>query len=165
MNPLVFIDKCDVGFGVFASRDIRKGETIFIFSGRIVHTKEAQLPEIASYAIQIDIDSYIDPEQNIGRFINHSCEPNAGLIKNNIVVAIQDIPINTEVRFDYSTAMLERFWTLKCSCGSKKCRKIIQDFDLLTSDLQQHYIELGIVPEFIIKQLRLLSKPENNFLL
>jgi len=161
MNPLVFIDQCDVGLGVFASRNIKKGEAIFIFSGRIVHTKEAQLPEIAPYAIQIDVDTYIDPEQNIGRFINHSCEPNAGLIKNNLVVAIQDIPINTEVCFDYSTAMLERFWTLKCSCGSKQCRKIIQDFDLLTSDLQQYYLDLGVVPDFIIEQLRLLSKTED----
>ncbi len=153
MNPLVFVDKCDVGFGVFASRDIRKGETIFIFSGQIVPGNIAKLPEANAYALQIDVDTYIDPQQGLGRFINHSCQPNAGIVKNNVVIALQDIPINTEVRFDYSTTMLERFWTLECACGALKCRKVIKDFDLLPLELQQYYLELGIVPDFIIQQL------------
>jgi uncharacterized protein len=153
MNPLVFVDECNVGLGVFASRDIKKGEAIFIFSGQIVSGSVAKLPEANAYALQIDVDTYIDPEQGLGRFINHSCQPNAGIIENNVVIALQDIPINTEVRFDYSTTMLERFWTLECACGVSQCRKVIEDFDLLPLALQQYYIALGIVPDFIIQQL------------
>ena len=153
MNPLVFVDKCDVGFGVFASRDIKKGETIFIFSGQIVPGDIAKLPKSNAYALQIDVDTYIDPD-GLGRFINHSCQPNAGIIEKKVVIALENIPINTEVRFDYSTTMLERFWTLEeCTCGAPRCRKVVEDFDLLPLALQQYYLALGIVPDFIIQQL------------
>ncbi|MEY3220570.1 MAG: hypothetical protein RIT27_1927 [Pseudomonadota bacterium] len=164
MNPLVFVNKCDVGLGLFSTKNIKKGEHIFIFSGRVIPTSEAKHPEILAYTLQIGMDSYIDPEQELGRFINHSCQPNAGIIKNNIVVALQDIPLNTEVRFDYSTTMLERHWTMKCSCGALHCRKVIEDFDLLPSKLQRHYLEMGIVQEFIVNQLRTTNNLTVQFL-
>jgi len=154
MNPLVAINKCDVGLGLFSIRNIRRGERIFVFSGRIIPTSEAKHPEISAYTLQIGMDSFIDPEQGLGRFINHSCHPNAGIIESNIVIALQNIPINTEVRFDYSTTMLERNWTMKCACGVTQCRKIIQDFDLLPLELQKFYLEKGIVQDFIIHQLK-----------
>lgn len=150
MNPLVFVDNCDVGLGLFSTREIKKGETILVFSGEIISGEEGK---ISAFPIQISLHNYFDPEPP-GRFINHSCQPNAGIIKNNILIALQDIPHKTEVRFDYSTTMWERFWTMECACGATQCRKIIQDFDLLPLELQKSYLEKGIVQDFIIQQLK-----------
>ena len=58
-----------------------------------------------------------------------------------------------EIRFDYSTTMLERAWELNCACGSPRCRGLIQDFDLLPIALQTFYLRLGIVQNFIVNEI------------
>lgn len=151
MTPPIFIDQCNLGLGLFASRNIKRGETIFVFSGRVISDEEGK---ISPNPIQIGTHLYIDPEQGWGRFINHSCQPNVGIVKNNIVIALQNISFRTEIRFDYSTTMLERHWTMECFCGAPQCRKIIKDFDLLPLKLQQYYLKLGIVQDFIVEHVK-----------
>jgi hypothetical protein len=50
--------------------------------------------------------------------------------------------------------MLERHWTMKCSCGSKNCLKLITDFDFLPMELQEEYLNRNLVLPFIIDELR-----------
>ena len=82
-------------------------------------------------------------------FVNHSCEPNVGITDDLTLVTLRPIEKDEEIRFDYSTTMYERYYTMSCDCGSKICRGTIEDFDLLPDHLQKRYLKLGIVQSFI----------------
>ncbi len=100
---------------------------------------------------------YIDPGFPTA-FINHSCDPNSGIVDDMTFIALRDIAKGEEVRFDYSTALYERLWTMKCSCGAPNCRGIVRDFDLLPKSLQESYLERRIVQSYIVKAIG--NKPQ-----
>ena len=80
------------GFGVFADEDINKGEFVCEYIGIIISKTEAEnkinlnhKKQKSNYILQIkeiyskvEINTYIDAETfgGVGRFINHSCDPN-----------------------------------------------------------------------------------------
>jgi uncharacterized protein len=145
-----YIDSCDVGLGVFARRDLAMGETILQLSGPIIDFAETKRRGPREcMAVQVGPDRYIDT-QPPGVFVNHSCEPNAGILRDCELAALQAIRRGEEVRFDYSTTMEEQSFTMMCCCGAPSCRKVVRDFSTLARDLQQHYIRLGAVMSFIV---------------
>lgn len=149
-----YIADSELGFGAFANREIRKGEHIYTFTGEPVTYEESlNLGAEECYALQIGARNYIQLEAP-GKFINHSCEPNAGLMAGFELMAIRDIHFNEQIVYDYSTTMLERHWEMRCKCGSFSCRHIIRDFDLLPETLQKEYIQLRIVQPFILQALQ-----------
>lgn len=151
-NKNVYVSICELGLCINAKRDIKKGEHIFRFTGPIIDFLETtRRGEKECMPVQFDNDKYIDTEAP-WKFINHSCEPNAGIINDFELIALEDIPIHTEIRFDYSTTMDEDSYTMKCECGKPSCRKVIGDFKLLPPEIQKKYLDLGIVMEFIRKK-------------
>lgn len=86
--------------------------------------------------------------------MNHSCSPNAGLVKfqNRLFIfSITEISPNDEITFDYSTCMNEsEKWTMKCACESAECRGLIANFSLLPEALREKYIGMGIIPDFVV---------------
>lgn len=139
----------DLGVGVFASRLLRPGEVILRFSGRTMAFADAvALGEWQCYALQVDSGRvYIDPDPP-GRFVNHSCDPNAG-VRGRDLVAVREIRGGAEIRFDYSTTMDEDYWEMPCRCGAAGCRGRIRDFKHLPREVQQRYRQLDILPPFI----------------
>ncbi len=153
MNRKVYIADSKIGKGVFAREDIRKGEPIFFLTGKyLTYDEVLKLPGLGHRTIQVDRHAYISPLFP-ATYINHNCDPNAGIRDDLCFIALRDIPADTEVCFDYSTSMLERDWTMKCGCGSPNCRKVITDFDHLPKDLQRKYIDLGVVQQFILREI------------
>jgi hypothetical protein len=141
-----------LGRGVYARRPFQPGEHILEFTGRVLpHREVLAMGEAQAYALQIGPDSYIDTEP-LGRFTNHSCVPNSGIIGDRHLVALRPIEAGEEIRFDYSTTMSENFWTLRCRCGEAECRGVIRDFRHLAHELQEHYIRTGIVQSFIVRE-------------
>jgi SET domain-containing protein len=55
-------------------------------------------------------------------YTNHSCDPSAGLGEDFRLRAIRDIAPGEEITWDYETWMWHEVWTIKCRCGSPKCR-------------------------------------------
>lgn len=143
------------GHGVYAARRYRRGEGLFVVQGD--ELTKAQIltggEEHAANAYQIDDDLYIYPLHPEGRFMNHSCEPNAGLREDREMVALRDILPGEEVVFDYSTTMSEKHWTMPCRCGSTQCRGLVGDFHELPQSTQQQYLRLAVVQRFIVKQV------------
>lgn len=140
------------GKGLFAKRDIEPGEVLSKVSGNEKELNLYQttlLGEKESHAIQIDFDKYLLCEPPF-LYSNHSCNPNCGVNQKLGLFALKKIKAGEELLWDYSTSMLERHWTMKCSCGEKNCRKIITDFDLLPKYLQRKYLDLNIVLPFIV---------------
>jgi hypothetical protein len=141
-----------LGRGIHARRAFRAGDRILKFTGPVLtHEQVLALGDAQAYALQVGPDQYIDTAPP-GRYTNHSCVPNAGIISDRVLIAIKPIASGEEIRFDYSTTMSENHWTLECRCGEPECRRVIRDFHLLPPALQERYVERGIVQAFILHE-------------
>lgn len=145
------IKESKFGKGLFAAKDIEPGTLLCKVSGNekeLNFYETTLLGEKESHAIQIDFDKYLLCEPPF-LYSNHSCNPNCGVNDNLELFALTKIKAGEELFWDYSTSMLERHWTMKCSCGEKNCRQLITDFDLLPTPLQVKYLRMNIVFPFI----------------
>jgi hypothetical protein len=141
------------GLGVFAAQKIAPGIPVCSITGKQISFKETLLlGERESHAIQIGIDKYILCEPPF-LFSNHSCQPNCGINSHLELFTLREIEQGEELFWDYSTSMLEQHWTMDCACANSNCRKIITDFDLLPSQLQQQYIKMNIVLPYILNHM------------
>jgi SET domain-containing protein len=143
------------GSGIFSKKIFKNGEKLFEIKGKLIPcNKEDDLDErTRSNTIRFDEEMYISPEGEIGDFLNHSCEPNSGIIKKNnklYLIAIKNIELSEEVVMDYSTIIADDdIWDMKCSCGEKECRKMVKKFSSLPKKIKEKYLDLGIVPDYI----------------
>uniref|UniRef100_A0A4W6G3Y0 Euchromatic histone-lysine N-methyltransferase 1a n=1 Tax=Lates calcarifer TaxID=8187 RepID=A0A4W6G3Y0_LATCA len=129
-----------MGWGVRTMQDIPQGTFICEYIGEIITDAEADKRENDSFLFTLDnkvgdvhcIDARLFG--NIGRFINHLCEPN--LLAVRVFTMHQDLrfpriaffssrPIKAgdQIGFDYG----DHYWRVKskyfsCQCGSLKCR-------------------------------------------
>lgn len=143
-----------MGRGLFATTLIRAGEKILRFNGPVITFQETlEKQEKEGDALQVGTNYYLDT-QPPGLFVNHSCDPNAGIVRSRTLVALTDILPGGQICFDYSTMMDEDHWTMACRCGSPQCRHVIQDFKYLPEHLRNHYLHLGIVPNFIKEMVK-----------
>lgn len=155
MSEKVYISQSSLGKGVFAKVAIEPRGHIFYMNGKEIDF-EKSTAHMGEYSVQIGAKRYVDPIAP-ARYLNHSCAPNAGFINDISLIALTRIKPGEEIRFDYSTTMLERYWELDCACGARQCRRRIRDFDLLPDALQQRYLQLGIVQQFILNEVALMS--------
>jgi uncharacterized protein len=76
-------------------------------------------------------------------YVNHSCDPNAGLIDSTTLVAMRDIEPDEEITFDYATVNSGVVGSdietdnFECYCGSANCRQWISSTDWMIPELQQ----------------------------
>ncbi len=137
------------GWGTFAKNSIDKDDLLIIFGGYVMNIKEEQglSPEIADIGIQIDRDYIISPFhrvlKNNGDYVNHSCDPNAGIRGQISLYAMRTIPAGEEITFDYGTVLFgnatEIGYSLACNCGTSHCRKNVTDLDWKIKALQDKY--------------------------
>jgi hypothetical protein len=152
MQSKIHIGQGSIEMGVFASVPIREGEVIFFVTGKLLTFKEVMaLPGEGDRTIQIGADLYVNPGYP-AEFINHSCEPNAGIRDDLAMVALEAIEVGKEIRFDYSTCIQEGEFRMECRCRAPSCRKWIGDFSDLPDELKARYIRLGVVQPFILDQ-------------
>ena len=150
MYPQTYIDSCPVGRGLFAGEPISAGTEILRFSGPLLSLNEVRARgAAAANALQIGIDRYLYLDEP-GRFINHSCSPNAAVVEDVRLVATRTIAAGEEIRFDYSTTVSDG-WTMACRCGAADCRGLVVAFQLLPEPLRRRYALLGQVQRFILE--------------
>ena len=144
-SPGVKLMPSDIGgIGLKAQRDIQAGEIVVVELGPVVSRKFIEVIEsLTGYECNLCIgwDSYIlhAPlhEDYQGGYINHSCDPNAGLLTNGVWCAIRDISQGEEVTCDYGTFETYPGWSMDCQCGSPHCRKTITAQDYKNDDLRK----------------------------
>jgi len=130
-----------MGNGVFAARDFKKGEQVLPFNGK----RTPCLHHNYLYDLQIDERDVMCMGYPL-RTVNHSCEPNTGIIDVKILIALRDIAKGEQIFYDYSTTIDDDCsWAIECLCGSKRCRGKIEDFVLMDPAVQDEYLDLGIV--------------------
>ena len=143
------------GSGICVTRDFAAEEILFEVTGPFISgDAEDEIDEsIRSNTFRFSEDLYISPEGTVGDFQNHSCIPNAMVVKTGgrlFVVALDAIKKDVEVLIDYSTIIAEDdIWEMQCACGSGLCRGVIKSFDTLPVELQEQYFNRGMVPQYI----------------
>ena len=152
------IQPCDLGLGVFARRELVPGEIILAIEGPIIDFAETKRRGPREcMAIQIGPDRYLDTRPP-GVFVNHTCEPNAGIRENRYLTALQRIRPGQEIRYNYSTTMEEHSFAMQCLCGAPACREWVRDFSTLPRPLRERYPAQGIVMHFI-RQIAAIEHP------
>jgi SET domain-containing protein len=152
----VVIAPSSTGDGAFANRDFAAGEVILYLRGKLITCYEDDDidDETRSNTIRYDEEYFLSPGKTPGNYINHSCAPNAKIDKRGkrlALISIVPIKKGREITFDYSTTLAaDDVWTMKCKCGTSSCRKVVRRFNLLPKSLQKVYIQLGIVPQYIV---------------
>jgi hypothetical protein len=132
------------GRGVFATRRFVAGELLAVWGGWIITTVELNRLRKTeqTYAVQVEEDLYLlTPRSKVAGadFINHSCDPNAGLEGSISLVAIRGIEPGEEVSYDYAMADSNPHLGFDCSCGSALCRVKVTGEDWRNLRLQQAY--------------------------
>ena len=143
-------DKCEVqnrdvtgGKAVYARDALEPGELIAVWSGRIVGTEQLDElpPEIRRHTVQVEEGLYLaslSPDEPPD-FINHSCEPNAGLDGQVAIVALHRIQPGEEVTIDYAMCDGSPYDEFECGCGSAICRGRVTGDDWRNPILWERY--------------------------
>ena len=137
-------DRDSLGKGVFAERPFAAGELLAVWGGRIISTAEIDLlPSLErAYVLQVEDDLHLlTPRTDIGSadFINHSCDPNAGLVSSVSLVALRPIAAGEEICYDYAMSDSNPFLDFACRCGSPRCRGRISGDDWKLPELRSRY--------------------------
>jgi len=131
------------GRGIFAKRDIEEGKLVAQLGGVLVHTSQVPqyLEQVGNYGPQVHDDWYVSPtsvdEVAQTGAINHSCNPNIGMLDALTFVAMQDIQTGKELTCDYAmTGLMQGF---DCNCQEDACRSVISPEDWKIAELQEKY--------------------------
>jgi len=147
----------DKGVGVFATRPFSLLEVVLRFDGPRLKRSQMpfHIPDEEDHYLQVGPDDYLGPSGKVDDFVNHSCSPNCGVVIINderpLLVALHPIRYGEELTFDYSTTSTDTdTWALTCLCETSACRRVISGFAMLPRSVQERYIEMGIVPKYVI---------------
>jgi len=160
-------DKCEVqnrdvtgGKAVYARDALEAGELVAVWSGRIVSADELDElpPEIRRHTVQVEERLYLaslSPDEPPD-FINHSCEPNAGLDGQVAIVALHRIQPGDEVTIDYAMCDGSAYDEFECECGSALCRGRVTGEDWRNPTLWERYA--GHFSPYLERRIRALKR-------
>ncbi|XP_058089839.1 uncharacterized protein LOC131236579 [Magnolia sinica] len=130
------------GYGLQLQENVSQGKFLIEYVGEVLdlHSYEARQRDYAArgqkhfYFMTLNGSEVIDAcaKGNLGRFINHSCDPNCRtekwMVNGEVCIglfAIRDIKKGEEVTFDYNYVRVFGAAAKKCVCGSSECRGYI----------------------------------------
>lgn len=128
--------------GAFALEKIAKDELIAVFGGDVYDWEALQrLPATTrSLSLQVADELFLVSEKpGAGDYLNHSCNPNAGLSGQICLVALREIAAGEEIRFDYAMCDSLPYDEFPCSCGEPNCRGRVTGDDWKIKELQERY--------------------------
>lgn len=128
------IGRSRTGLGLFATKPIKKGDKIIRYIGPMLDCNKKKDDAVENkYLFQISKRWTIDGSvrENIARYINHACKPNAesdvSVRKRKVVIrAIKNIGVGDEISYDYGTEYYKEYLKpigCKCDACEKKREK------------------------------------------
>jgi len=128
------IGRSRTGLGLFATRPIKKGTKIIRYFGPLLDCRKKKDDAIENkYLFELNGRWTIDGSvrENIARYINHACRPNAESDvrprKRKVFIrAIKNIEPGEEINYDYGTDYFKAYLKpigCKCDACEKKRRK------------------------------------------
>src|SRR6516164_4156961 len=128
------IGRSRTGLGLFATKPIKKGTKIVRYFGPLLDSRKKKDDAIENkYLFELNNRWTIDGSvrENIARYINHACKPNAESDvrprKRKVFIrAIKNIEPGEEINYDYGTDYFKAYLKpigCKCDACEKKRRK------------------------------------------
>ena len=128
--------------GVYACQPVKAGERLAVWGGEVVNWDLlVQIPpEVRCYTLQIEEGLYlVTSREGPADWINHSCNPNAGLSGQVVLEAMRPILAGEEICFDYAMSDGSSYDEFECTCGASNCRQWVTGNDWLNPELQERY--------------------------
>ncbi|KAK9134953.1 hypothetical protein Syun_014283 [Stephania yunnanensis] len=156
------------GHGLKLLEDVSRGAFLIEYVGEVLdlNAYEARQKEYAAkgqkhfYFMTLNGSEVIDAcaKGNLGRFINHSCDPNCRtekwMVNGEVCIglfAVRDIKKGEEVTFDYNYVRVFGAAAKRCICGSAECRGYLGgdplNTDVVLDDSDEEYPEPVMVEE------------------
>jgi hypothetical protein len=153
MHPdteLRFINR-EVGNGVFATRFIPCGTITWALDEFDQVLAPAQVAALApAQRAQVEEYAYVDARGDyvlcwdLGRYVNHGCDPTSRGIGAACEIAVRDIQPGEQLTSDY--AELNITAAFHCRCGSPRCRGVVRADDLLRHGPEWDTVVAAAVP-------------------
>lgn len=156
---------CGNNMGLFTRSPVKAGEILLFFGGRVVDKAQflsVQRTTPTKHFVQVAPELWMVPAAHgpeTPDYINHSCDPNCGMLDSVTVAAMRDIRAGEELCIDYATVMdetldsmgLDGLETFECQCGADLCRRRVTPHDYKIPELQVKY--QGFFPPFMRAKL------------
>jgi histone-lysine N-methyltransferase SETMAR len=137
------------GHGILTDRKLFKGQFVCEYAGEVIGSEEAvarrnsdkshnYIFSLNEHVNDLLNETIVDATRigNIGRYVNHSCDPNCRIVPVRIdsvipklaIFASRDIDPNEEVTYSYGNgnASESKKGEFKvCLCGSTSCKKFL----------------------------------------
>ncbi|CAD6187862.1 unnamed protein product [Caenorhabditis auriculariae] len=144
---VLFYENPETGWGVRAAADIRKGDFVTEYLGKIVTEKEFCDSGNSSIFCMTTLRGLnIDATHhgNISRFVNHMCDPNLAMVEvlceehiclpRAALFALRDIKAGEALGFNYWPEMIgdtrkSKRTSTRCTCASPNCYKYLPTSD------------------------------------
>jgi SET domain-containing protein len=129
--------------GIFAVEPIPAGTTVAGFGGHVVDRSELDDldDEVRIHALQIDDDLFIASVLPFddADYVNHSCEPNCGIVGSVLMVTMRAVSVGEELCFDYAMTDSDDYDEFDCLCGTRSCRGVVSGADWKEPELRDRY--------------------------
>lgn len=138
------------GMGVMIGEPAKKGDLIRYIKGDIKFKINKNKKDALDNPNWVGIaeNQWIDPQKPY-KFLNHSCNPTAGIKGKVAIIALRDLKEGEEITIDYSTIEADERWEMSCSCGHSVCRKNIRSIQHLPKKVFDKY--MPYVPRYFQK--------------
>lgn len=130
------------GRGVFAREHIERGDLLVVFAGAVLLGEDlSALPaDQRRLVLQVDENHYLLSQiEGWADWVNHCCDPNAGLRGQVTLVAMRDIEAGEEICYDYAMSDGSPYDGFECRCGRVGCRRRVSGDDWMLEDLWERY--------------------------
>jgi hypothetical protein len=153
--------------GVFSTQKLLKNHVVadasqfsdlqFIPWRRFERLDNVTKKKIMGYCPATPEGFFVPPNLNyisIAWHMNHSCNPNVGFSVRDDFVAMRDIQKGEELLWDYGFDETNPKFKMKCTCGAKRCRKVItgSDWKFLMRDADKYKYFSPKLKSFIMQQ-------------
>ena len=141
--------------GVLSDSPIGTGEILVAWGGVLVPASRfcTLPPRLRRYSLQVEEELFLVPRRGgePADFVNHSCDPNAGLSGQMVLVALRDIRPGEEICYDYAMSDGSDYDEFDCACGAAQCRGRVTGADWQRGDLQQRYA--GYFSPYLVRRM------------
>jgi uncharacterized protein len=141
--------------GVFAVEDIAAETTVAAFGGNVVDGAELRAlgDNVRHHALQIDDDLFLAsvPPYDPADYVNHSCDPNCGIVGGVLLVTRRAVKAGDELCFDYAMTDSDDYDEFTCLCDAAECRGVVRGTDWKLPELRSRYE--GWFSSYIASQL------------
>ena len=129
--------------GVFATESIAAGTTVAAFGGIVVDGCELRAlgDTVCHHALQIDDDLFLAslPPFDPADYVNHSCDPNCGIVGGVLLVTLRTVDAGEELCFDYAMTDSDDYDEFTCLCDTLECRGVVRGSDWKLPELRSRY--------------------------